>query len=119
MNTDFEKVSYPTIIIPWMVMQELDLVGKQARPSNSRSSDKLNTSLAARKSISFIHDLLDSKHPRVRGQKAFDAALAQEQFKAENADDRILQCALQCVQNSHYTLVVRAFILGTVTLNRL
>lgn len=76
LNTDFEKVSYPTIIIPWMVLQELDVLIKIPRQSgNAAGSERIRafankkSTNEPRKSVSFIYDLLSSRHPRVRGKQ--------------------------------------------------
>lgn len=51
-------VGRPVLIIPWIVMQELDAL----KTLSSKVSVK------AREAISFLHSCFSAGHPRVRGQ---------------------------------------------------
>lgn len=70
------------MIIPWMVLQELDY---------KIHSNKTGFRGAAK----FIHSLLSNNHPRVKGQKATDAIIGND-FNELMADDSILNCAIKC-----------------------
>lgn len=72
------------IIIPWMVLQEIDRKNK---------NDPCKTA-SFQKASSYIYNLLNSKHPRVKGQKADEAIIGIE-FTELMADDSILNCAIQ------------------------
>jgi len=96
LSTEFIKGSLPTIIIPWMVLQELDL-----KKGNSQRGQKQLQSATR-----FMHDLLLKKHPRVIGQRASEAASSEKKFEPKNADDQILLCALQCSDRNPNALVV-------------
>ena len=84
LEAKFENYLQPTIVIPWMVLQELDgSKGRTVAGNNSRSA------------INLIHKLLSTRHPRVKGQKASDAAKVMPGYDRIE-DDSILQCAEQC-----------------------
>lgn len=85
----------PTILIPWMVLQELDGNKGRMPGSNGRSA------------INLIHKLLSMRHPRVKGQKASDAAQVVPGYDRIE-DDSILQCAEQC-QSADATVVRSSF----------
>ncbi|XP_028823678.1 transcriptional protein SWT1 [Denticeps clupeoides] len=80
-------LGFPTVLIPWVVLQELDAlkngklasdVGKKATPA-----------------VHYIYESLKSQEPRLWGQSMQQASLAACGLKAENNDDRVLQCCLQ------------------------
>lgn len=54
-----KEVGRPVLVIPWVVMQELDAL-----------KDRQNQTLEkkARQAIRFLHQCFESHHPRVRGQ---------------------------------------------------
>lgn len=54
-----KAVGRPLLIIPWVVMQELDALKTRV---NQTLADK------ARQAIGFLHQCFESHHPRVRGQ---------------------------------------------------
>lgn len=86
MNKDFAK---PVIIvIPWMVLQELDVgLHQKAKPGQSLAQ--------MRRPVQYIHSLLASNHPKIKGQKAYEAAISKLKFDEIVADDSILNCAVQ------------------------
>ncbi|CAG7817419.1 unnamed protein product [Allacma fusca] len=92
LSTKFHRYSQPVVVIPWMVLQELDIHGKHPRGSS-------------RTAIHFIHQNLCANNPKIKGQKASDAIVTDPSYNRLNADDSILQCALQC-QNEHTTVVL-------------
>ncbi|XP_021948746.1 transcriptional protein SWT1 isoform X2 [Folsomia candida] len=85
-NKDFAK---PVIIvIPWMVLQELDVgLHQKAKPGQSLAQ--------MRRPVQYIHSLLASNHPKIKGQKAYEAAISKLKFDEIVADDSILNCAVQ------------------------
>lgn len=95
-DTQFSKVSFPTIIIPWMVLQELDHL--------SHNNDSATAKKHIRPAVNTIHSFLSTRHPRVRGQKASEALISKHKFDELFADDSILNCVMQ-LQSSN-TLAV-------------
>ncbi|KAG8240365.1 hypothetical protein J437_LFUL002506, partial [Ladona fulva] len=86
-ENEFKGIGHPTLVIPWMVLKELDaLKGKSA---NKNSALERN----ARRAIQFIHQCFNSHNPWVKGQSAVDDK--QECFKVDSPDDSILNCCLQ------------------------
>ncbi|XP_076454677.1 uncharacterized protein LOC143289554 [Babylonia areolata] len=79
----------PYLIIPWVVLQELD--GLKMSWAKSRR---------AQNAVRYIHSCLINLHPRVRGQTPAEASEPVDNFRAQCNDDRILQCCLQC-QRKH------------------
>ncbi len=51
-------VGRPVLIVPWIVMQELDALKSKSSTVSSK----------VREAISFLHQCFASTHPRVRGQ---------------------------------------------------
>ena len=94
LNTPFEELTYPLLVIPWMVLQELDGLMKGNRKG------------LAQIGVKYIDGLLSSKHPRVCGQKPSEVALGQDKFQGTNEDDTILQCAVQCCDKYSSAVVV-------------
>ncbi|CAG11609.1 unnamed protein product [Tetraodon nigroviridis] len=83
-----DEVSFPVILIPWVVLQELDFL--------KRGKD-LSGSVAhlAIPAISYIYNTLKNREPRLWGQSMQQAAESSYGLKGENNDDRVLQCCLQ------------------------
>lgn len=77
-------VGRPILVIPWIVMQELDAL----KTSSSKVSSK------AREAITFLHNCFSVGHPRVRGQTMEEVQTEMENIAIENNDDRILHCCL-------------------------
>jgi len=90
LDTKFPRVSEPTIIIPWMVLQELDVSLHKTNLGKEKS----------RQPVKFIYSLLSTKHPRVKGQKASEAAISKLKFDELVADDSILNCVFQMQKNN-------------------
>lgn len=59
-------IGRPTLVIPWVVMQELDAL---------KSSNKFVGS-KAHKAINFLHGCFSSHHPRVRGQSMLEVGVS-------------------------------------------
>ncbi|XP_036377964.1 transcriptional protein SWT1 [Megalops cyprinoides] len=80
-------LGFPIILIPWVVMQELD-----ALKSGKLSSDVVHK---ARPAVHFIYTSLKNQEPRLWGQSMQQAARGFCGLNAESNDDRVLQCCLQ------------------------
>jgi len=55
-------LGFPVLVIPWQVLQELDILKDQGRVKNNLLAAR------ARRAISFLHSNFTSQHPRVRGK---------------------------------------------------
>ncbi|XP_051511696.1 transcriptional protein SWT1-like [Myxocyprinus asiaticus] len=73
-------LGFPTLLIPWVVLQELDSL-KSGRLS-SKVEDK------ARPAVQYIYCCLKNQEPRLMGQSSCEPGVV-------NNDDRVLQCCLQ------------------------
>ncbi|XP_041064658.1 transcriptional protein SWT1 isoform X2 [Carcharodon carcharias] len=83
-------VSFPIIVIPWVVLQELDSL------KNGKLSGGVNRK--AIPAVQFIYSCFKSRHPHVWGQSMQQAAQKFCGLRKENNDDRVLQCCLQYQQ---------------------
>lgn len=86
-------LAHVTVIIPWMVLQELD-----------HNIHRKTKSTAFRTAAKFIHSLLSAKNPRVKGQRATEAIIGKE-FTELMADDSILNCAMQYSHQAQFCTV--------------
>ncbi|XP_055954294.1 transcriptional protein SWT1 [Patella vulgata] len=91
LETVIEGFGLPYIVIPWIVMQELDYIkdGKSRHNVNQFTKDK------AFKAVKFLFSCLQSGHPRVRGQTPADSQQIVEGLPIDCNDDRVLQCYLR------------------------
>ncbi|XP_066548340.1 transcriptional protein SWT1 [Amia ocellicauda] len=80
-------LGFPNILIPWVVLQELD-----ALKNGKLSSRVLNKAIPA---VNFIYTSLKKQEPRLWGQSMQQASQKIYGLSAENNDDRVLQCCLQ------------------------
>ncbi|XP_048831940.1 transcriptional protein SWT1 isoform X2 [Brienomyrus brachyistius] len=80
-------LGFPIILIPWVVMQELDAL-KNGKLSN-------NVACKAVPAVHYIYTCLKNQEPRLWGQSMQQAAKTAYTLNAENNDDRVLQCCLQ------------------------
>ncbi|XP_061152607.1 transcriptional protein SWT1 [Syngnathus typhle] len=78
----------PIVLIPWVVLQELDSLkkGKGLRNSVAR---------LACPAISYIYNSLKRRERHLWGQSMQQAAESNHSLMAENNDDKVLQCCLQ------------------------
>ncbi|XP_059503811.1 transcriptional protein SWT1 isoform X2 [Stegostoma tigrinum] len=83
-------VGFPIIVIPWVVLQELDSL------KNGKLSGGVNRK--AIPAVQFIYSCFKSRHPHVWGQSMQQAAQKFCGLREENNDDRVLQCCLQYQQ---------------------
>ncbi|KAF0521893.1 pin domain-containing protein [Gigaspora margarita] len=77
------------VIIPWIVLEELDGLKSRSNNSyaNSSKSNQPNVANLAQIAISFLHNCLAEKHDGLRGQKIHEKI-----EKPKNNDDKILDC---------------------------
>lgn len=68
---------YPTIFLPWQVLQEIDHLKKKENELGYQ----------ARKVTRWLLDMFWQKHPRVKSQTMVSKS-------TNNPDDRILECAI-------------------------
>ncbi|XP_055799662.1 transcriptional protein SWT1 isoform X2 [Salvelinus fontinalis] len=78
----------PTVLIPWVVLQELDSLKNRKRLSSSVAH-------LATPAVHYIYTCLKSQEPRLWGQSMQQASQSSQGLNAENNDDRVLQCCLQ------------------------
>ncbi|XP_014676410.1 PREDICTED: uncharacterized protein LOC106816347 [Priapulus caudatus] len=91
---DISGLGRPTLVVPWVVMQELDGL------KGSNRASKLNklcsvTQTAAQSAVDYLYASLKSKHPRIVGQTAIESAEKSDYLIVECNDDRILKCYFQ------------------------
>ncbi|XP_060769973.1 transcriptional protein SWT1 isoform X1 [Neoarius graeffei] len=80
-------LGFPTLLVPWVVLQELD----------SLKSGKLskNVESKARPAVDYIYTCLKNQEPRLWGQSMQQVSQAACGLNSVNNDDRVLQCCLQ------------------------
>ncbi|XP_067846598.1 transcriptional protein SWT1 isoform X2 [Heptranchias perlo] len=83
-------VGFPIIVIPWVVLQELDSL------KNGKLSGGVNRK--AIPAVQFVYSCFKSRHPHVWGQSMQQAAQKFCGLREENNDDRVLQCCMQYQQ---------------------
>lgn len=84
---DEEFCSNVQILVPWMVLQELDFM-KTSR------QNKVNLETVARKAATFILEQINKKNPFFRSQTLSEFKSCINLLPDENADDKILQWCL-------------------------
>lgn len=99
----FENFGLPVLVIPWVVMQELDAL-KSNKSSAATMSMKIGK--CARAAVGYIYQCFQDNHQRVIGQGAAQASAASKEFQAECSDDRILQTCMQCQKNRLNSTVI-------------
>ncbi|XP_071769534.2 transcriptional protein SWT1 isoform X1 [Centroberyx gerrardi] len=82
----------PVVLIPWVVLQELDSLKMRNRLSDSHQAGEAHLASPA---IKYIYSSLKSREPRLWGQSMQQAAQSSYGLTTENNDDRVLQCCLQ------------------------
>ncbi|XP_042603203.1 transcriptional protein SWT1-like isoform X2 [Cyprinus carpio] len=80
-------LGFPTLLIPWVVLQELDYL----------KSGKLSSKVEykARPAVHYIYSCLKNQEPRLVGQSMQQASQAVGGPGVVNNDDRVLECCLQ------------------------
>ncbi|XP_034738566.1 transcriptional protein SWT1 [Etheostoma cragini] len=81
-------LGFPIVLIPWVVLQELDSLKRGKGLSGSVAH-------LATPAISYIYNSLKNREPHLWGQSMQQAAESSKGLNAENNDDRVLQCCLQ------------------------
>lgn len=100
-----EGVARPVLVIPWIVIQELDSLksdswrikrGKLVTNESESDNSKFGVDTLARQAVRFLHTCFESNHPRLRGQTVSEAQEMMENCSIEDPtnDDKILQCCL-------------------------
>ncbi|XP_043985920.1 transcriptional protein SWT1 isoform X2 [Gambusia affinis] len=82
-----EALGFPIVLIPWVVLQELDSLKNRKGLSGSVAH-------LATPAISFIYTSLKKRDPHLWGQ-SMQQATQISSLNTENNDDRVLQCCLQ------------------------
>ncbi|KAI9563958.1 hypothetical protein GHT06_007696 [Daphnia sinensis] len=82
-----EFCSKVQILVPWMVLQELDFM-------KSHRQNKINLEVVARKAATFILEQINKKNPLFRSQTLAEFKSCINLLPDENADDKILQWCL-------------------------
>ncbi|XP_062280523.1 transcriptional protein SWT1 isoform X1 [Scomber scombrus] len=81
-------LGFPVVLIPWVVLQELDSLKKGRGLKDSVAH-------LACPAISYIYNSLKSREPYLWGQSMQQATQSSNGLNTENNDDRVLQCCLQ------------------------
>ncbi|XP_026179008.1 transcriptional protein SWT1 isoform X2 [Mastacembelus armatus] len=81
-------LGFPVVLIPWVVLQELDSLKKGKGLSGSVAH-------LATPAISYIYNSLKNRELNFWGQSMQQATEGSYGLNAENNDDRVLQCCLQ------------------------
>ncbi|XP_034035485.1 transcriptional protein SWT1 [Thalassophryne amazonica] len=81
-------LGFPIVLIPWVVLQELDSLKRAKNISGSVAH-------LATPAISFIYNSLKQQDPHLWGQSMQQASESSDGLNVENNDDRVLQCCLQ------------------------
>ncbi|XP_063241028.1 uncharacterized protein LOC134541467 isoform X2 [Bacillus rossius redtenbacheri] len=100
-DTPFPKLGLPVLMIPWLVLQELD--GLKMPPTRGQHKSK-DACAWARRAVQFLNSNLKKRHPRVRGQTARDSEV--KHYKRQGADDGILQCCLQLSEKGNLAVIL-------------
>ncbi|XP_015268262.1 PREDICTED: transcriptional protein SWT1 [Gekko japonicus] len=86
-NTDIPGIGKFGLVIPWVVLQELDNLKK--------GRILANVAQKAIPAVHFIHMCLKDQNSKLWGQSVQLASQQTYGFSIENNDDRVLQCCLQ------------------------
>ncbi|XP_077391061.1 transcriptional protein SWT1 [Festucalex cinctus] len=78
----------PIVLIPWVVLQELDSLKNRKGVNNSVAD-------LACPAISYIYNSLRKQVRHIWGQSMQQAAQSNSSLMAQNNDDKVLQCCLQ------------------------
>jgi len=78
---------YPTIMLPWQVLQELDCLKKKENALGYR----------AREATRWLLNTFSQCHPRVKGQPMLPKS-------SKNPDDTILECALSVKERVNFVV---------------
>ncbi|CAB3980551.1 transcriptional SWT1-like [Paramuricea clavata] len=87
-------VGMPILVIPWVVIQELDSLKENKWRSHESGDKATRVDMLARVAIKFLNSSFHKSDPRVRGQTVDEAAEHVGNLQQEMNDDQILQCCL-------------------------
>ncbi|KAJ2957166.1 hypothetical protein NQZ79_g7055 [Umbelopsis isabellina] len=91
-----QRDSCLTIIVPWVVLEELDLLKSRRDGPRSQVADR------AQGAIIFIQKILARKSPALKGQKVSESA----DTNAYDNDDRILDCCRYFAKSAKHKVVL-------------
>ncbi|KAG2173245.1 hypothetical protein INT43_004619 [Umbelopsis isabellina] len=91
-----QRDSCLTIIVPWVVLEELDLLKSRRDGPRSQVADR------AQGAIIFIQKILARKSPALKGQKVSESA----DTNAYDNDDRILDCCRYFAKSANHRVVL-------------
>ncbi|XP_063707175.1 transcriptional protein SWT1 [Culicoides brevitarsis] len=95
---NFKNFGHPVIIVPYIVLQELDKI-------KSRFESKFMTlSLKAKSAIHFLNEKLKEHHKQFCGQSAKDDA--EKLISITSQDDDIVNCALQVKEKAKDAVIL-------------
>ncbi|XP_070797061.1 transcriptional protein SWT1 isoform X2 [Pituophis catenifer annectens] len=86
-NANIPGIGRFLLLIPWVVLQELDNLKRGKILANVRQK--------AIPAVHFIYTCLKNQDPKLWGQSMQLASQKTQSFSTENNDDRVLQCCLQ------------------------
>ncbi|XP_015912882.2 transcriptional protein SWT1 [Parasteatoda tepidariorum] len=89
-DVSIKNNGFPHIVVPWIVIQELDKLRK--RPTESSEIHR-----KAHEGIKYINRMIKGKHPRFHGQSPKEMKESAQPFSNCN-DDLILECCLNLAQ---------------------
>ncbi|KAI8582461.1 hypothetical protein K450DRAFT_227280 [Umbelopsis ramanniana AG] len=85
-----------TVVVPWVVLEELDLLKSRRDTPGSRVADR------AQGAIIFLQKIFSSKSPALRGQQVIESS----DTSAFENDDRILDCCRYFARKKHRRVVL-------------
>ncbi|KAI9285502.1 PIN domain-containing protein [Umbelopsis sp. AD052] len=85
-----------TVVVPWVVLEELDLLKSRREAPGSRVADR------AQGAIIFLQKIFSSKSPALRGQQVIESS----DTSAFENDDRILDCCRYFARKEHRRVVL-------------
>ncbi|GAB0086778.1 hypothetical protein DMENIID0001_009570 [Sergentomyia squamirostris] len=94
LNMDFCNVGSAVIIIPYIVLQELDTIKHQSSIIEAN----------CKKAIKFINEKFQSRHLQIKGQSAMQAKIRKIDIVAP--DDSIINCCLQIKEKINQVILL-------------
>lgn len=87
-------LNYPIIVIPFVVLEELDKLKTQTN----------TISVSARRANNYLNEQFSAKNPQLQAQSAIDRQ--QKVVTTKFADDEILNCCLQVREEDHKVILL-------------
>ncbi|KAI0228049.1 Paired box protein Pax-6 [Lamellibrachia satsuma] len=97
----FTSVGQPHLVIPWVVLQELDTL-----KDNRGNRVSALTMMKAKVAVNALNDWFEAKHPRVIGQTPAESCVRLGGLDVRCNDDLLLQCCLQYQQKYADSIVI-------------